>query len=89
MTQVLLNLLVNARHAMPDGGQVTITTELLRSTTGQDDGDKQVRLSVADTGVGMDAAMPQRIRVCLPRGAESRSSSRVISGPMIWRVAHR
>jgi PAS domain S-box-containing protein len=55
---VLLNLTVNARDAMPDGGTISIQA---RSETIQPGSDSTlppgayVRLSVADTGEGMDA----------------------------------
>ena len=52
----VLNLVVNARDAMPDGGTITIRVDVA-CATGRDDlatGD-YVRLTVSDTGSGMDA----------------------------------
>ena len=65
--QVLMNLCVNARDAMPGGGTLTIVTErlrapdaFLRSVLDGRQGD-YVRIDVADTGVGIDRAIRNRI----------------------------
>jgi len=56
--QVILNLAVNARDAMPDGGTLTIRTEsLVPSAIQRPDGSEPptyVRLIIEDTGIGMD-----------------------------------
>jgi signal transduction histidine kinase/ActR/RegA family two-component response regulator len=52
LEQVVLNLIVNAREAMPAGGTVT-----LRTTRGPG----TVRISVADTGEGMSSEVRARI----------------------------
>lgn len=57
----LLNLVVNSRDAMPDGGRISISLDLC-SVTSPDDlapGD-YLRLAVRDTGMGMDAATVER-----------------------------
>lgn len=65
LEQVILNLGVNARDAMPRGGSLTIATENCASTTvpvdGQSRPDDQVLLIVSDTGCGMDAQTKERI----------------------------
>jgi signal transduction histidine kinase len=56
MENAILNLVINARDAMPEGGQVTISTADVRVDAGESRGQKvldQVRLRVADTGTGM------------------------------------
>ncbi len=52
--QVLLNLLINARQAMPEGG--TVRVRLGTDATG-----RRAELSVSDTGVGIAAADLRRI----------------------------
>jgi len=59
LEQVLLNLAVNARDAMPGGGLLTISTGA--TAGGDDDGGGQVWLAVADTGCGMDEATRDKI----------------------------
>ena len=62
--QVIINLVVNARNAMPDGGRITISTKTvphrLRNAGGVVSGVSE-RLLVADNGVGMDNATRDRI----------------------------
>jgi two-component system, cell cycle sensor histidine kinase and response regulator CckA len=67
MEQVLLNLVVNARDAMPRGGRLTIATASteVAKDYGHDEtlvrAGSYVTLSVGDDGVGMDAATRARI----------------------------
>ena len=63
LEQVILNLAINARDAMPDGGKLAIRSsglELRRSESGIPDG-KYILLAIADTGVGMDEKTLERI----------------------------
>ena len=67
MQQVLMNLCVNARDAMPHGGTLTIATgNLLIETSMTGTGahappGRYVTLAVSDTGQGMEEATQQRI----------------------------
>ncbi len=59
MQQVIMNLAVNARDAMPDGGKLIIETSIVGAENGAANGiiaDKSgfIKLSISDTGVGMD-----------------------------------
>jgi two-component system, cell cycle sensor histidine kinase and response regulator CckA len=67
LQQVLVNLLVNARDAMPHGGRIVVESrdavlddEFARSHTGARPG-RYVLLAVSDTGTGMDAVVRKRI----------------------------
>jgi signal transduction histidine kinase/CheY-like chemotaxis protein len=65
--QVLLNLAVNARDAMPKGGNLTIATSVLElddeavKLNSERRAGKFVCFSVTDTGTGMDEGMLKRI----------------------------
>jgi len=64
LEQVLMNLVVNATDAMPDGGMIKITTEetrVLPGMTSEVPVGRYARMTVSDTGVGMDAAILQKI----------------------------
>jgi PAS domain S-box-containing protein len=64
--QVLLNLAVNARDAMPEGGELTLRTRVVDITPDAAGRlypmrpDRYVRLSVSDTGVGMSPEVQAR-----------------------------
>jgi PAS domain S-box-containing protein len=57
--QVLLNLCVNARDAMPEGGALTL--EALPDESEHPDGRRYVIMRVADTGSGIDPNSVERI----------------------------
>ncbi len=63
--QVLMNLCVNAWQAMPKGGDLHVTTQNMTFDEGSKpyplESGRYVRVSVTDTGVGMDAATQERI----------------------------
>ena len=67
LDQVLLNLVVNARDAMPEGGQISIVLDRMRLETGSA-GKQQgarpgdyVRLRVSDTGEGIPREILDKI----------------------------
>jgi signal transduction histidine kinase len=53
LQQVLVNLMVNAIHAMPEGGRLDLQTA--------DVGDDAVEITVADTGPGLDAELMDQL----------------------------
>jgi PAS domain S-box-containing protein len=63
--QALLNLLVNARDAMPDGGSLTFKTQCIDGAMLRHLGKSRVELYICieltDTGIGMDESIRKRI----------------------------
>jgi PAS domain S-box-containing protein len=64
LEHAILNLLINARDAMPDGGSITLGTFILEPDDKVSSGDLSVTracLSVADTGIGMSEEVLPKI----------------------------
>lgn len=64
MEQLLMNLIVNARDAMPKGGEINVRTENISEApeaAGMGLMGKHICLSVNDSGCGMDTKVIQRI----------------------------
>ncbi|HEY4595844.1 MAG TPA: ATP-binding protein, partial [Thermoanaerobaculia bacterium] len=64
--QVVLNLVVNARDAMPEGGSLRIAADEVEVAAADDPAGelppgRYVRLTVADTGVGMEPEVVERL----------------------------
>ncbi|MCG8615969.1 MAG: response regulator [Desulfobacterales bacterium] len=67
LKQVLMNLYVNAWQAMPNGGKITVRSENImvdareRDSLGLEETGAYIRISVSDTGTGMDKITMARI----------------------------
>jgi CheY-like chemotaxis protein len=67
LEQVLMNLVTNARDAMPKGGTLTISTSFVTldasfvSDHGYGQAGQYIKLTIADTGAGMDDQTRERI----------------------------
>ena len=67
LEQAVMNLVVNARDAMPEGGALTFAVaghqarEPWRTRSGELPAGRYVRLSITDTGIGMEEAVLERI----------------------------
>jgi len=66
MNQVILNLCVNARDAMPQGGNLLLKSDVvsgteLRQRFNEAKEDRYLRIRVSDSGMGMDAETRSRI----------------------------
>jgi len=64
MEAAILNLVLNARDAMPSGGKLTISTRTVELAGGPEheiDPGTYVELTIADTGTGMPADVAKRV----------------------------
>jgi signal transduction histidine kinase/ActR/RegA family two-component response regulator len=64
INQALLNLCVNARDAMPNGGRLTLRTSFADAgllDNGNASGEEAVAVEISDSGTGMDEKVRERI----------------------------
>jgi signal transduction histidine kinase len=65
ITQALLNLCVNACDAMPEGGKLTLETEVVAGKSLREDGEanaeRYVCIAINDTGTGIEEDIQSRI----------------------------
>ncbi|MBX7153299.1 GAF domain-containing protein [bacterium] len=60
-TRLLLNIVINARDAMPQGGKIDIRLSTVELTYDQGYSGRFVQLEVSDKGIGIDEKTKQRI----------------------------
>lgn len=63
LEQIIINLAINARDAMPNGGTITIETSVVHrdKKQGKKHRTSYVQLSITDTGIGMSSEIQQHI----------------------------
>ncbi|MEM7078782.1 MAG: ATP-binding protein [Pseudomonadota bacterium] len=61
LENAIINLALNGRDAMPDGGELTITATNESSMRGMDEHESNIVITVEDTGVGIDAVSLNRV----------------------------
>lgn len=90
--QLVLHLVINARDAMPKGGQVTIETKPVRrqlpssATHKPSQPSKALRLSVCDTGCGMTAETQARMFEPL---FSTKSASAGLGFPTVYHIVKK
>ena len=67
MTQILMNLVINARDALPEGGRIKVTTQTVNQKSlpshfiGTNKGRNYVCISVSDNGTGISEQVKRRM----------------------------
>ena len=59
LESAILNLVINARDAMPEGGEIVIATQLTQLSPA--DGRKLIAVKVSDTGIGIRRELLERV----------------------------
>lgn len=61
LQQVFINIFVNAVHAMPQGGTLSISTRMVKPSFSASSHDRFAEVSISDTGIGIHPQNIQRI----------------------------
>ena len=59
--EIILNLVLNARDAMPDGGRIALSTRNCPANSAEQPSPAFIELAVSDTGTGMDGETQARV----------------------------